>query len=180
MTLDPIILWSLRVALALLFAAAAWHKLSDRARFQATLDAYALLPASMLSPASWLLPAFELAIALALLLPVSSRAAALFAAVVLLAYSAAIALNLARGRSQIDCGCFMSSKTTPLSGALLLRNSVLLVGALALLLPAEERPLVWIDALTLNAGVITLSLLSQAMQRLAHTGPALRKLGGAR
>ena len=180
MTLDPVIAWSIRLALALLFGTAAWHKLSDRRRFEATLEAYSLLPPRSGRAFSWLLPASELAIAAALLLPTASRGAAAAAGTLLLLYSGAIAINLGRGRHRIDCGCFASGAATPLSGALLLRNAALITATLVLLLPEGQRPLVWIDGLSLLASLIGWTLVWEAGQRLARTGPALREIGGVR
>lgn len=180
MTIDPAVAWSLRLGLSLLFASAAWHKLSDRPRFAAAVSAYELVPERASSWLSWILPAAETAIALGLLHPAWQRSAAVAAAGVLLAYTAAIGINLARGRRRIDCGCFLSSSATPLSGGLVARNGALIVAASTLLLPVRARTLVWVDALTLIATLVTLSLLWMAAQRLSNTGPALRGLGGTR
>jgi len=180
MSVDLVIAWALRVGLALLFVGAAWHKLSDRARFEAAIRAYALLPTRGSAPASWILPAVEGAIALALLVPPWQRYAAGAAVALLLLYTAAIAVNLARGRRRIDCGCFSSRSATPISGTLVARNGALIAAACLLLLPVRMRPLVWVDALTLITALATLLLLWGATQRLFRTGPALRKLGGLR
>jgi uncharacterized membrane protein YphA (DoxX/SURF4 family) len=180
MTIDLVIAWALRLWLALLFVAAAWHKLSDRPRFEAAIRAYELLPMRGATSASWLLPACEGAIALALLVPAWQRHAAGAAVALLLLYTAAITINLARGRRRIDCGCFPSRSATPISGALVARNGGLVAAACLLLLPVRTRPLLWIDALTLITTLVTLSLLWGATQRLVRTGPALRRLGGLR
>jgi len=180
MTVDLVVAWSLRLALAVLFLAAAWHKLSDRRRFEATVRAYELLPAGASSLLSRLLPVLETAIAAGLLHPASRRPAAIAAAGVLLLYTCAIAVNLARGRRAIDCGCFHMRSVTPLSGALIARNVALIAAACMLLLPVRTRTLVWVDGLTLVTTLVTLSLLWAAAQRLSHTGPNLRRLGGIR
>jgi hypothetical protein len=106
---------------------------------------------------------------------------AVFAAVpLLMLYTFAIAANLVRGRHEIDCGCFASSARVPLSGWLLFRNGVLIVAACLLLLPMRERMLLWVDLLTVVVTLIVLSVLWAAGQRLATSGPALRRFGGAR
>jgi uncharacterized membrane protein len=176
--IDPVIELSLRLALALLFAAAAWHKVSDRIRFGATLRAYQLLPSWSLAPFTWLLSTAEALIALGLLLPSTRQAAAFGAGALLLLYAGAIGMNLIRGRRDIDCGCFASSARVPLSNWLVARNAILIVAACLLVLPVRPRSLIWIDALTIATAVITLSLLWAAGQRLANTGPALRRVGG--
>lgn len=179
MTIDPVIAWTLRLALALLFSAAAWHKLRDLGRFEGTLRAYALLPAPATRLFSRTLPGAEIAIAIMLVHP-ASHLGGIAAASLLLVYTAAIGINLARGRRAIDCGCFASSSATPLSNALVARNVALIAAACALLLPVSLRPLVWVDWLTLLTALFASSLLWAAGQRLAQTGPALHRLGGSR
>ena len=57
---------------------------------------------------------------------------------------------------------------------------VLIAASCMLLVPIQSRTLVWIDAITIVMGLAALSLLWAAGQRLAQTGPALRRLGGVR
>lgn len=177
---DPVIALSVALALALLFVAAAWHKVSDGLRFGAAVRAYGLLPSGLVDPVTRLLPLLEGCIAVGLVFPATRRAAALTAGSLLLLYTVAIAVNLARGRREIDCGCFASSARVPLSAWLLGRNLMLIVAATALVMPIRERTLVWIDGMTVVTALITLSLLWATGQRLAHTGPILRRLGGVR
>jgi len=61
-------------------------------------------------------------------------------------------LNLLRGRSYIDCGC--GGAAHPLSWGLVARNGVLAVAALGVSGATVERPLVWLDAVTLVIGVL--------------------------
>ncbi len=177
--IDPVFELSVCFALALLFGAAAWHKVSDRVRFRAVVDAYDLLPSWLASPAARLLPALEASVAVALLYPPSRHAAAIVAVPLLSVYTAAIFVNIVRGRREIDCGCFTASSRVPLSNWLVLRNVVLIAAACILLLPIRGRTLVWVDGLTIATALITMSLLWAAGQRLAQTGPALRRFGGA-
>lgn len=180
MMLDPVIAWSLRLALALLFVAAARHKLSDCHRFEATVRAYALLPSAAAQLLASFLPWVEVGIAIGLVLPFFHRVAAVAAAALLSIYTLAISANIARGQREIDCGCFASSAKVPLSLGLVGRNLVLIVCACLLVLPVGTRPFVWIDGITLGMTLVTLSLLWAAGQRLARVGPALRGLGGTR
>ena len=57
--IDPLLSRVIAVAFALLWLLAAWHKLSARAAFRATLEEYRLLPAVLLPLATWLIPASE-------------------------------------------------------------------------------------------------------------------------
>jgi hypothetical protein len=156
-SLDPVLGHALRASLALLFAAAAWHKLRARHRFRATLADYALLPERALAPAASGLAALEVLLAGALLAPASARAAALAAAGLLCVYGAAIAINLARGRRFVACGCLGPAAEQPLSGALVARNAALAGAALLAALPGTARELGWLDALTVAGAVAVLA-----------------------
>src|SRR2546425_7648864 len=100
--MDPVIDVTLRTALALLFFVAAGHKLRDLDRFRATLAEYRLLPAGLVPLAVALVVAVEVAAAGALLVPGARAAGLVSAAALLVLYGAAIAINLARGRRDID------------------------------------------------------------------------------
>jgi ethanolamine transporter EutH len=176
--IDPVADLSVSVALALLLGVAAWHKMSDRVRFGAVLRAYDLLPSWLLTPTARLLVVFEVCVALGLLHPASRKVAAVAAVALLAAYTIAISANLARGRREIDCGCFAASTRVPLSNWLVLRNFILMLAACALLLPVRERTLIWVDGFTVATSLATMSVLWVAAQRLSHTGPALHRMGG--
>lgn len=178
--IDPVFELPLRLALSLLFGRAAWHKLSDWSRFEATIRDYALLPASMGLGVARALPLVEGGIALGLLFPGTRAVAAVAGISILLLYTGAIGVNLARGRRDIDCGCFGSSARAPLSFMLVMRNVALFAATTMMLWPIRERGLIWVDWLTIAATLIALALLGSAGQRLAEAGPALKRLGGHR
>jgi putative oxidoreductase len=94
-----------RLLLGLVFIAAALPKIADPPGFAKAIWAYALFPPWSLNPLALLLPWLELACGLALCLGRWLRAAALWCAALLLSFSVAIAINLAR-HHPIDCGCF--------------------------------------------------------------------------
>ena len=109
--------------LAVVFALALGHKLRGYARFRASLQAYGIVPELLLGIVTPLIVGIEVLALLLLLLPVTSGSLLAFS--LLGTYTAAIAINLARGRSYIDCGC--GDLPTPLSSWLLLRNGLLMV-----------------------------------------------------
>jgi hypothetical protein len=100
----------------------------------------------------------------------------LLAAGLLAVYTGAIAINLARGRRDIDCGCAGPALREPLSGWLLGRNGILLAAALACLVPLRPRPLVWVDALTVTGAVAALAAFYGALDRLVANAPRLAHL----
>ena len=104
--------WALRLSAWILggfFLAAAYPKLADPPGFAEALQGYALLPAAALAPLALLLPWVEALAGLALLTGIARRSAALLALALLLVFTGALTLNLAR-RHPVDCGCFGASR----------------------------------------------------------------------
>ncbi len=174
---DPALQLVFRVALAAMFAAAALHKMRDLASFAATLRNYRLLPDALAAIASPALPATELLLAVGLLALPSSRPVAVGALLLLGLYSAAIAVNLLRGRRDIDCGCLGPGHRQPLSEWLLVRNAAAALAAAALLVPGNARNLGWLDALSITGSLAALALLWSAANRLLETWPRVRFVG---
>lgn len=96
-----------RYVVAFVMLGAAIPKLLDRREFERAVSNYALLPARLVAPFSRWLPRAELAVALMLLLGIAVSVVATLAGVLLLAFAAAVSMNLMRGR-RIDCGCYSS------------------------------------------------------------------------
>jgi uncharacterized membrane protein YphA (DoxX/SURF4 family) len=94
-----------RIVLGLAFIAAAVPKMADPPDFAKALWAYDLLPPWTLNPLALVLPWLELVCGLALCLGFWLRAAAVWTATLLLGFSLALAINLAR-HHPVDCGCF--------------------------------------------------------------------------
>lgn len=116
---------SFALMLAVILLVAASHKVRAPQRFARQLQAYELLPEAWVGRFARVLPWIEAVIALALLVPAFRPIAAASTAVLLLVYSAAIALNLWRGRRAIDCGCSGPGLERPLDATLVVRNAVL-------------------------------------------------------
>ena len=173
---DPVVDLALRLSLAALFATAAFHKLRDPGTFTEALRNYRLLPRTITPAATVLLVASELAIVAALLAAPRSAAGAGGAAILLIAYSGAIGINLARGRRDVDCGCLGPRHRQTLSEWLLLRNGVAVAAALVMLAPDAARDLSWLDGLSVAASTATFALLWASADRLMATWPRLRLL----
>ncbi len=122
-----------RLALFAVFATAGAAKLGDRTGTRQSLADFGL-PQRLTAPAAILLPLCELAVAVALLVAPSARAAAVGALVLLAGFSIAIAINLARGRTP-DCHCFGRVHSAPIGAGALVRNAVL--AALSALVVAQ-------------------------------------------
>jgi hypothetical protein len=166
--IDPVPASVLVLALAALWIASGVHKLRDPGAFTAALAAYALLPQRAVDIAARALPLIEITVALGLLLRVSREAAALASTLLLGLYALAIAINLRRGRRELDCGCLGFGRRSTISMTLLWRNAVLVLTSIAAgFLPQRERALDWIDLFTVAAGVAAAALLYAAFEGLA-------------
>jgi len=103
--LHPKLTLAVRIALGLVFIAAAVPKIGDPPGFAKAIWAYQLVPGPALNPMALVLPWLEFLCGLALCLGVWPRAAATWVALLLLAFGLALAINLAR-HHPVDCGCF--------------------------------------------------------------------------
>ena len=103
--LHPRLTLLVRLILGVTFVLAALPKIGDPPSLAKAIWAYQLVPALALNPMALVLPWLELLCGLALLAGVWVRAAALWVGALLLAFSLALAVNLAQHRP-IDCGCF--------------------------------------------------------------------------
>jgi len=112
-----------RVLLSATFLHAGVQKIRHHGLLVGVISNYRVIPQALAPLASWLLPPLELLLALALLIP--SSWSALTAAGLLLLFTTAIIINLLRGRSFIDCGCFQSGLRQELGWELVWRNGVL-------------------------------------------------------
>jgi hypothetical protein len=125
MSTPPDIRLALQLLTALVFVVAAAGKMRHWLAFQGVLANYRLLPEALVRPVAYLLPPVELAIASGLLTPRLQLRADAAAAAALLLFGAAMAVNLARGRAHIDCGCFQSTLKQTLRWRLVARNAAL-------------------------------------------------------
>ncbi len=167
--LDPLYIKLLSLAFALLLAAAAWHKLSDRVRFRGILAAYQLLPEALATPAAWLFAILEACLAIAWALGWNLSMTAPATAALLGIYTLAIGLNLLRGRTFIDCGCGFGAaggSGQQLSNRLLLRNALLIAAALTAALPPTARELLLIDYAGLAGACLVLALIYAGSNQL--------------
>jgi Methylamine utilisation protein MauE len=177
--MDPVVDAILRGALALLLLTAAGHKLRDLGRFRATVAEYRLLPPGLVGAVAVLLAVGELTLAAALVAPALRTPALLATAGLLVLYGAAVAVNLARGRRDLDCGCAGPAVRRPISGWMVARNGLLAAVALAGTVPVHPRTLVWVDGLTVIAAIVVVAALHASVDRVLAYAPALARLRGA-
>jgi hypothetical protein len=174
--MDPAIDLALRASLALLFAAAAVHKIRDGARFRATVVEYRLLPPVLALPASVAIVVAELAVATLLALPATRGIGYAGVAGLASIYAIAIGVNLRRGRRDLDCGCLGAGGREAISWWLVGRNLVLVALALAGSAPAAERALGWVDGVT-GVGLLAVAIFGWvAVDGLVANLPAVERV----
>lgn len=175
--LDPLYWQAVRWLVAAVFTAALAHKLVSLAAFETVMRDYRLLPANTAPAAARLVVLMEAAVVAGLVTGIGLAWAAGLAVLLLAVYGGAMAVNLARGRRDLDCGCFGAAAGAgnrhSLSGWLLLRNGTL--GALTLLLfvPASGRALTGLDLANIAAAAATGFLLYTAADQLMANAPRL-------
>ncbi|MEP7280346.1 MAG: MauE/DoxX family redox-associated membrane protein [Rubrivivax sp.] len=142
--IDPVLAHAAAAGLGAVLLLGALEKLREPEVFRDAVDNYRLLPAPLVPVLARSLPLFE-GLAGALLLPGATRPlGGLLALALLLLVTAAIGINLLRGRDRIDCGCG-GGLHTPLGVGLVVRNGVLMLLALTSFAPLSGRPVVWLD-----------------------------------
>jgi uncharacterized membrane protein YphA (DoxX/SURF4 family) len=118
-----------RMLLSAVFLVAGIAKLADLAGSRQALRDFGV-PAALADLLGVLLPLAELAVAVALLLPITAWWGAVGALALLLMFVIGIGFNLARGR-QPDCHCFGQLHSAPAGWPTLIRNLVLAAVATA-------------------------------------------------
>ncbi|MEN3336077.1 MAG: hypothetical protein V7641_5442 [Blastocatellia bacterium] len=160
------ILLVVRLLLAAVFAVAAVAKLMDRRGARRAITDMGL-PQATAPLLAWIVPVAELTVA-GMLLPAASAWWGGGAALVLLAaFTAAIALNLRRGRAP-DCHCFGQLTAGPIGRGTLLRNLLLLTAAGLLVLSPKQSvslsAIAWLAELTAGErALVSISLIAVAL-----------------
>ena len=163
---DPTYGYLIIAGMALLLASAGFHKLRGLGRFMELFAAYRLIPESLARRTAWVIPWLELAAAAGLLWTSTRRASVVFAMIVLLAYAAALSVNLLRGRRDLDCGCGAAHERRAIAAWMVWRNLLLAAVLGIALLPWSPRALGLTDFLTFAGGLIVLATLYVAVDRL--------------
>lgn len=164
--IDPLIVLIISASLALLFFMAARHKMGAPAEFKAQLAAYELVPESLLPAVAKVIPYIEMAVVFLILVPFTRPMAAVVAATLLTVYAFSMAINMLRGRADIDCGC--GGQPQLLSSWLLLRNAVLVAGSCLLLAPVSDRAMAWVDSLFLVLMTAVLAMVYLLVEQLVR------------
>jgi thiol-disulfide isomerase/thioredoxin len=166
-----------RLLLAVVFAVAGGAKLADRAGTRRAVVDFGA-PELLARPLALLLPLAELAVAALLLPATTAPAGAVGSLALLVLFSTAIAINLARGRTP-DCHCFGQLHSAPAGWTTVARNGLLAaVAGLALagsLDGPDRSALAWIGRLA-GAELLALAVAVAAIALLVVGGLAFLSL----
>ncbi len=118
-----LILFRLIVGGVFIFAAVT--KIPQAGALARSMEQFHLVPQPLVLPFSYFLPWLEFFCGVALIVGVWIPAAALWANILLIVFTSAIAANLVRG-IETDCGCFGETKIAGGSWGTLIKNLILL------------------------------------------------------
>src|SRR4051794_18874438 len=104
----------LRVILGSIFIFAALPKIQDPPSFAHLIYNYRLLPPNMINMVALVIPWLELLCGVFLIFGIWTQTVGIVISILLILFTAAIAINLAHGNA-IECGCFghAATKTRP-------------------------------------------------------------------
>lgn len=117
--------------LAALFLSAGIPKLRDQDLFATTLASYRILPDQMIFSAATFLPIAEILTGIFLCLDL--KIGALSAVFLLIVFAMAMGINLARGRTDLSCGCMPGAASTHISARSIIVNLLLSLSAVAII-----------------------------------------------
>jgi hypothetical protein len=115
---------AVHICVGLVFVSAGANKMLHWQEFRGVVADYRLLPARGAAVAAAIIPPFELSVGLASIFHWGMPATALAVAAMLSLFAAAMAINLRRGRTAIECGCFRTALRQELEWRLVVRNIV--------------------------------------------------------
>lgn len=160
------ILLAVRLLLAAVFAVAGVAKLIDRRGAERAVTDLGL-PQTAAPLLAWIVPVTELTVAAGLLPAASAWWGGVAALVLLAAFTAAIAINLLRGRAP-DCHCFGQLTAGPIGRGTLVRNLLLMTAAGLLLLSPKQAgslsAIAWLAELTAGErALVAISTIAVAL-----------------
>jgi uncharacterized membrane protein YphA (DoxX/SURF4 family) len=151
--------YAVNVAMGLVFLSAGARKLMHWHEFRGVVAAYRVLPEISTAAVAAVVVALELLLGSAAILGRGMPLAGLGMAAMLVVFAFAMAINLRRGRTAIDCGCFQTTLRQQLEWRLVTRNIVCsAIVLLASLAPDVPNSTHWLVALPAGAAFFSLYL----------------------
>jgi len=161
---NPLLFMLAKFFLVFVLIAAALSKLRDRDEFHGVVVNYRVLPDMLAYPFARMLPYLELSFAVLLLINAVTAYAGVLVALLLLSFAIAIGINLARGRTHIDCGCLRGAERGNGIGPYQFARPVLLSGLALYVAHAANA------GVTATLGETVLALAAAAMTAILYIG----------
>ncbi len=130
----PYMLAFSRLLLSTIFFASSLNKGRQPLVFVKSITNYELIPRAWAKPFSFILIGMEIALAFLLFLGWQSHAAGMLYALLLLVFTFAVGANLARGRTELNCGCFGLKHEQKIGFKIIARNFALFMLALLVMI----------------------------------------------
>ncbi|OLL30931.1 methylamine utilization protein MauE [Burkholderia sp. SRS-W-2-2016] len=151
--IDPVVSTAALAITSIVTLTLALPKLARQAELREAVAGFALLPQVLVAPVAFMLPLAEIGAVLAALVPATRVFGATALAALFVLFALALGINVARGRTDIDCGCngFRQSGTHvshSIGWAHVARSLLLAALAVLVCVPQSTRAVVWFDYLS--------------------------------
>ncbi|CAG4906099.1 MauE/DoxX family redox-associated membrane protein [Paraburkholderia saeva] len=181
LALDPVVSTIALAATSIVTLIGALAKALRLHAFKRSVAGFGLLPQALVAPVAAGIPAFEVVAVLAFLLPATRFSGAAALVVLFAAFALALAVNVARGHTDIDCGCsgfVTSTREVPhaIGWTHVARTLFLALLAASAWMPQTARDIVWIDYLTVLAGTLITVAVLLTLDVLLANRPKLKHL----
>ncbi len=151
---NPIVESIALTIIAFIFLAGSVRKLTNLGVFEQAIASYELTNDSLTWFLSRFIPILELSAGLLLLIPPMRETGALIALSLLVFVTAAVVINLLRGRTELNCGCGGLEDEQPISWNLVLRNLTLAALVGFSFMGAAHSVFSWVDLVTIYASAL--------------------------
>ncbi|RZF27484.1 methylamine utilization protein MauE [Paraburkholderia sp. UYCP14C] len=180
LVIDPVVSSVALAATSIIALTLALPKVARQYDQRQIVAGFELLPHALVTPFAFLLPLAEIAATLAMLVPATRSVGAAALAALFVLFALALGINVARGRTDIDCGCngFRQPGTVvphSIGWAQVARTLLLAALAALICLPQSARAVVWFDYLSVLgatlvavAAFFTLDVLLANRPKLNH------------
>lgn len=180
LVIDPVISTAALAATSIITLTLALPKVTRQSELRQAVAGFGLLPHALVSPFAFFLPLAEIAASLASLVPATRSAGAVTLVALYVLFSLALGINVARGHTDIECGCNgfrQAGGAVPASIGWAHVARTLLLAALAAVvcMPQSARAVVWFDYLSVLgatlvavAAFFTLDVLLVNRPKLNH------------
>ncbi|WP_226535519.1 MauE/DoxX family redox-associated membrane protein [Fictibacillus halophilus] len=138
----------LRVIIGFIFLSSALHKIMNYRGHKAIVKNYKILPNDLISLFVFLEVISEFTFSIFFLIGLFTNYAAIGLAILLIAYSIAILMNIVRGNNEISCGCGGVIGEHKITYKLIVRNLLILLGVIVVY--SSGTTIASIDGLFIN------------------------------